>query len=156
MGIRKAEKRDIPTVSNLLLQVAAVHHNIRPDIFKPAAVKYSESELEKIFADEKTPVFVSVDSSGKVQGYAFCIINERENALLEKNKTVYIDDLCVDEACRGKHIGTELYEYVRKYAASINADSITLNVWEGNDSARAFYEKLGMKVQRTTMEKLLS
>lgn len=155
MGIRKAEKRDIPAVSNLLLQVAAVHHNIRPDIFKPAAVKYSESELEKIFADEKTPVFVSVDSSGKVQGYAFCIINERENALLEKNKTVYIDDLCVDELCRGEHIGSALYDFVKDFAGHIGAHSITLNVWEGNENAKAFYHAKGMRVQRYCMEEKL-
>ena len=65
---------------------------------------------------------------------------------------MYIDDLCVDEACRGKHIGTALYAYVKDFAKSIGADSLTLNVWEGNDSAKAFYEHLGMSVQRTTME----
>ena len=150
--IRKAENRDIPAILKLLKQVEAVHHAIRPDVFKPNAAKYSAAELEQILRDEKTPVFVYTDAEDAVQGYAFCILHMWESALLQKRKSVYIDDLCVDEACRGKHIGTALYAYVKDFAKSVGADSPTLNVWEGNDSAKAFYEHLGMSVQRTTME----
>ena len=34
-------------------------------------------------------------------------------------------------------------------------DEITLNSWEGNEAANAFYEKMGMGVQQTTMEVIL-
>ena len=150
--IRKAENKDIPALLRLLKQVAAVHHAIRPDIFKPNTVKYSAAQLEQILKDKKTPVFVYTDAKDAVQGYAFCVLYEWDDDLLQQRKSVYIDDLCVDEACRGKHIGTALYAYVKDYAKNIGANSVTLNVWEGNDSAKAFYRNLGMAVQRTTME----
>ena len=151
--IRSATKDDIPVIMNLLEQVAAIHHHMRPDIFKPAAAKYTVAELEQILSNKKTPVFVYTDAENTVRGYAFCAVKEHKNeTLLADSKSVYIDDLCVDENCRGKHIGVALYAYVKNFAKSIGANSITLNVWEGNAGAKAFYEHLGMRVQRTTME----
>ena len=75
--------------------------------------------------------------------------------LLQDIKTLYIDDICVDENARGKHVGKALYEYVRNYAQSIGCNNITLNVWDGNDAAQNFYRNMGMKVQKTTMEIVL-
>ena len=51
------------------------------------------------------PIFVTVED-GKVLGYCFCILQVRKNdPVLLDDRTLYIDDLCVDEACRGKHVG---------------------------------------------------
>jgi ribosomal protein S18 acetylase RimI-like enzyme len=149
--IRKADKNDIPQIMNLLHQVDMVHHRIRPDIFKPYTTKYNEQELEELLQDDSRPVFVYDD--GQVEGHAFCLITEtKDNKLLMDGKTLYIDDICVDEQARGKHVGKALYEYVREYACAIGCTNITLNVWEGNDPALSFYRNMGMKVQKTTME----
>ena len=149
--IRKASKEDIKRIIDLLHQVNMVHHVLRPDLFKPYTTKYSEQELELILKDNNKPIFVYDDKM--VLGYAFCQINEvRNHQLLEDNKMLYIDDICVDEGARGKHIGKALYEYVLEYAKSIGCDNITLNVWEGNNPALQFYKNMGMKVQKTTME----
>lgn len=138
----------------LLHQVNMVHHVIRPDLFKPHTTKYDEQELEVLLADESKPVFVYDD--GKVLGHAFCQVTEvKDNQLLQDVKTLYIDDICVDAASRGKHVGKALYEFVRDYAKSIGCHNITLNVWEGNDAAYNFYRNMGMKVQKTGMEMIL-
>ena len=149
--IRRATSADSHRVIDLLHQVNMVHHNIRPDLFKPHTTKYSAHELESMFDDESKPIFVYDD--GMVLGYAFCQISEiRDNQLLEDIKTLYIDDICVDENARGKHIGKSLFEHVRDYAKSIGCNNITLNVWEGNEPALRFYKNMGMFVQKTTME----
>jgi ribosomal protein S18 acetylase RimI-like enzyme len=123
-------------------------------LFKPNTTKYNELELETLLEDEWRPVFVYDDE--KVLGHAFCQITEvRDDKLLQDIKTLYIDDICVDEQARGKHVGTALYEFVHDYAKSIGCNNITLNVWEGNDPALSFYKNMGMKVQKTTMEILL-
>ena len=152
--VRKATKEDIPGIFSLLHQVNMVHHVIRPDLFKPNTTKYSEQELEALLDDDSNPVFVYDD--GKVLGHAFCQITEvKGHQLLEDAKTLYIDDICVDESARGRHVGKALYEYVRDYAKSIRCHNITLNVWEGNDAALCFYKSMGMKVQKTGMEVVL-
>jgi len=152
--IRKATKDDIQRIIALLHQVNMVHHVIRPDLFKPHTTKYNEQELETMLDDESKPIMVYYD--GEVQGYAFCQITEvKDHMLLEDIKTLYIDDICVDEKARGKHIGKALYDYVYDYARSIGCNNITLNVWDGNEPALRFYQNMGMKVQKTTMEVLL-
>lgn len=152
--IRKAEKKDIPGMIALLHQVNMVHYELRPDLFKPYTTKYNEQELESLLQDESTPIFVYDD--GGVLGYAFCQLTEvRDHGLLQDARTLYIDDICVDEQARGKHVGSALYEHVRNFAGSIGCHNITLNVWEGNDPALSFYRKMGMQVQKTTMEVVL-
>ena len=149
--IRKARKEDIKRIIELLHQVNMVHHVIRPDLFKPHTTKYNEQELETMLNDDSKPIFVFDD--GIVLGYAFCQVSVvMNNQLLEDIKTLYIDDICVDENARGKHVGKALYEYVRDYAKSIGCNNITLNVWEGNKPALRFYRSMGMQVQKTTME----
>ena len=152
--VRKADTNDIGRIIDLLRQVDMVHHEIRPDLFKPDTTKYSEQELEALLRDDSKPIFVYDD--GKVLGHAFCQITEvRDHVLLQDAKTLYIDDICVDEAARGKHVGKALYEYVREYAKSVGCYNITLNVWEGNGPALSFYRSMGMKVQKTGMEVIL-
>ena len=154
MMIRKANQEDVKRVIELLHQVNMVHHVLRPDLFKPHTTKYNEQELTSLLKDENKPIFVYVD--GIVLGYAFCQVSEvKDNQLLEDIKTLYIDDICVDENARGKHIGKALYEHVRNYAESIGCNNITLNVWDGNDPAWHFYKDMGMQVQKTTMEVVL-
>ena len=70
-------------------------------------------------------------------------------------KTLYIDDLCVDEAVRGAHVGKALYEYVIHYAKQQRCFNVTLNVWADNKNAVKFYEKIGLKVQKIGMETIL-
>ena len=69
--------------------------------------------------------------------------------------TLYIDDICVDEKARGKHIGKALFEYVKAFAKEKGCYNITLHVWECNPGAVAFYKALGMKPQFTSMEMVL-
>jgi ribosomal protein S18 acetylase RimI-like enzyme len=150
--IRRATTKDIGRIIELLHQVDMVHHVIRPDLFKPNTTKYNEQELEVLLENDSKPVFV-FDSGNDVLGHAFCLITEvRDDKLLQDIKTLYIDDICVDEKARGQHVGKALYEYVRDYAQSIGCNNITLNVWEGNDPALSFYRNMGMEVQKTTME----
>ena len=152
--IRRAQIKDIPGIIELLHQVNMVHHVLRPDLFKPYTTKYSEKELEALMGDDSKPIFVFDD--GAIVGHAFCMITEVKNdKLLQDIKTLYIDDICVDEKARGQHVGKALYEYVRDYAKAIGCNNITLNVWDGNDAASSFYRNMGMKVQKTAMEIVL-
>ena len=150
--IRKAQENDIPRIIELLHQVNMVHYEKRPDLFRPHTTKYSEPELVALLGNGNNPIFV-FDDDGLVQGYAFCQIKEvKGDILLQDIKTLYIDDICVDEKARGRHVGQTLFEFVREYAESIGCRNITLNLWEGNVPALCFYRSMGMQVQKTTME----
>ena len=155
-NVRRATNKDIERILELLVQVDMVHHNGRPDLFKGPATKYNCEELEKILAQEDTPVFVCVDENDVALGHAFCIHKQiKGDSVLTDIKTLYIDDICVDEAARGKNVGTALYEYVIDYARKSGCYNVTLNVWSCNPIAMKFYEAMGLVPQKVGMEKIL-
>ena len=153
--IRAAKEKDIPKIEDLLSQVDLVHHYGRPDIFKIGR-KYSSDQLKELLKDENRPILVSVDENDTVMGYCFCIFQQHQNdSVLTDIKTLYIDDLCVDETLRGKHIGKELYEAAVDLARENGCYNLTLNVWSCNPSAMKFYEAQGLVPQKICMEAIL-
>ena len=132
MRIRRAQERDMEGINRLLLQVCMVHHKGRPDLFKAGAKKYTDEQLKGIIFKQNTG-----------------------DNILTDIKTLYIDDLCVEEEIRGQHIGRSLYERVLEFARESDCYNVTLNVWSLNESAMKFYEKCGLKPQKVGMEKLL-
>lgn len=153
--IRFALEKDIPKMLDLLSQVCLVHHNGRPDIFK-VGTKYNENELNQLLCDNTRPILVSVDDNDNVVGYCFCIFQQHiSDNVLADIKTLYIDDLCVDENLRGKQIGKELYEAALDLAKQNGCYNLTLNVWSCNPSALRFYEKCGLVPQKIGMEIIL-
>ena len=68
MIIRRAKNEDLTGLNKLLQQVLMVHHNGRPDLFKPNAKKYTDEEIFRIIADDETPIFVAVDEEEEVLG----------------------------------------------------------------------------------------
>ena len=156
MNIRRASISDMSGINKLLNQVLMVHHNGRPDLFKANVKKYTDEELTDIIKDDSKPIFVAVDDNEEVLGYAFCVFQQHiNNNILTDIKTLYIDDLCVDEEKRGMHIGKALYDYVVEFAKTEKCYNITLNVWSCNESAMKFYEKCGLVPQKVGMEKIL-
>ena len=156
MNIRRAEEKDIEKILDLLSQVLEVHAEIRPDYFIPGTTKYSTSELIAIIHDDQRPIYVAVDETDTVMGYAFCaIMNQPARENMVQFTSLYIDDLCVDRNLRGRHIASRLFEYIKQEAKRIGCYEITLNVWEGNDSAEKFYKNAGFTPLKTTMEFIL-
>lgn len=156
MNIRRACLPDMEGINELLLQVCLVHHKGRPDLFKYGAKKYTDKELAAIIEDDKTPILVAVDENDRVLGYAFCIFQQHiNNNILTDIKTLYIDDLCVDEKIRGQHIGRQLYDAVIAFAREHKCYNVTLNVWSLNENAMKFYESCGLKPQKIGMETIL-
>lgn len=155
-SVRRAEEKDITRLLELLVQVDMVHHEGRPDLFKGPATKYNGEELQEILSNDKTPVFVCIDEEGHVWGHAFCIFKQVTNDnVMTDIKTLYIDDICVDERARGTGVGKALFEYVKSYAKESGSYNITLNVWTCNPGAMKFYENMGLLPQKIGMELIL-
>lgn len=156
MNIRRAEDKDRESVLKLLSQVLEVHAEIRPDIFISGTTKYTPENLSEMFNDDEKPIFVAVNENDNVLGYAFCAFkNQPFSNNMVPFTSLFIDDFCVDAKERGKGIGTKLFEFIKQFAKENNCYEITLNVWEGNDSAKNFYNRLGMKPKETNMEYIL-
>lgn len=156
MNIRRAEERDIPRLGELLEQVCRVHHEGRPDLFRKGGRKYGDEELRELLRDGERPILTAVDEDGRVLGYAFCVFQRhRGEGSFNDMTTLYLDDLCVDEDCRGRHVGQALYQAVLGMAREAGCYNVTLNVWTCNPGAMRFYERCGLKPQKVGMEVIL-
>ncbi len=155
MEIRFAQSKDIPSLIDLLKQVAAIHHEGRPDLFRNGAQKYSAEQLQEMLQQENMPIFVAAIDD-RVCGYAFCTYMVTANhPVMHDHKTLYVEDLCVDEKMRRRGIGSKLFREVKAYGKALQFDSMTLNVWSFNHAAMKFYQSMGMKPQKTMMEAIL-
>ena len=156
MKVRMAQEKDIERIHSLLAQVAMVHHKGRPDLFKPGKSKYTDEELKALLKDSSRPILAAVNENDWMEGYAFCIFQQyKDHNIMTDIKTLYIDDLCVDEAMRGKHIGKLLYSAALDFAREHGCYNLTLNVWSCNESAMMFYESCGLKPQKVGLEVIL-
>ncbi|MFS1663714.1 N-acetyltransferase family protein [Streptococcus sp. zg-JUN1979] len=154
MPIRRAKKEDIEAIQVLLGQILEHHHQLRPDLFEKMGSKFTSEELLDLLEDETKPVFVYEDDKGAILGHLFTAIYEAKMPKVS-HKTLFIDDLCVDQTARGQKIGEQLYQFALDLAKQENCYNITLDVWEGNDGARRFYERLGLRPQMTVLEQIL-
>ena len=152
MDIRPAAQRDIPGMLALLRQVGGIHHDIRPDIFRPDACKYDAAALAALLGNPDRPILIG-EVDGAVAGYAFCVVQEvAQDPVLCSRRELYLDDLCVEESCRGQGVATALFQRVKSLARELSCAGVTLNVWCGNESAMAFYKKQGMLPRKIMME----
>ena len=152
MEIRFAQIEDVPGIVALLRQVGQVHHRGRPDIFRAGAQKYEAEQVVSMLDKPQTPIFVAVEQQ-RVLGYCFCAVQSFKNDPVMADTTeLYIDDLCVDESCRGQHRGKNLFQEACRYGRQLGCRSVTLNVWTCNESALRFYESCGLSPRKIGME----
>lgn len=154
--IRRASEKDIPRLHVLLEQVLQIHAGVRPDIFIPGTTKYTDDELREMVRDDENPIYVAADERDVCEGYAFCQLREQPfSNNMVPFRSLFIDDLCVDEKTRGQHVGESLFAFVKEEAKRLGCYEVQLNVWEGNTAAEKFYEKMGMKTKERRMEYIL-
>ena len=154
--IRPAAERDIPKLLELLTGICRLHQQGRPDLFRQVGTKYDAEALRPLLSDPSCPILVAADEEDAVRGYVFgqYQVHQGETALNDLT-TLYIDDFCVDEACRGQGVGPRLYEAAEALAREHGCYNLTLDVWAFNESAERFYRKRGLKPQKIKMEAIL-
>ena len=151
--IRRAEPKDAPRISALLKQVLEVHAAVRPDMYRSGTQKYSEADVTDLLNDPDCVMFVETDGNDRAIGYAICFRKTvADDGIIVGRRELYIDDLCVDEAERKQGVGQRLFAHMKTYAAENGFDWITLNVWNDNVNALAFYRKMGLRERKTILE----
>ena len=154
MKIRRAKEKDIPYLNKLLFQVCDLHSKGRPDLFRQNAKKYTDKELKEKLNGTSNYIFVA-ELDKQVVAYCFCEKHNRGGNIFYDKPSLYIDDLCVDENCRGQKIGEKLFKFVQNFAKENGFYDITLNVWSLNGGATKFYQKMGLLPLKMVMEKIL-
>lgn len=131
--IRKAEKQDIPSILDLIRELAIYER-------QPDAVILSESELENAVFGEQPWVYIYVaESENKLVGMALYYYGFST----WKGRSLHLEDLIVNEKYRKRGIGKALMHQVLQIAKSENVERMSWEVLDWNEPAIEFYRSLG-------------
>jgi len=136
MNIRQGQKEDMPSVLNLIKELAAFEK-------EPDAVVVTVADLEADGFSEN-PLFYTfvAEVANEIVGVALYYYRYST----WKGKTIHLEDLIVNEKMRGTGIGSALYTEIIKQGKKENVRRIEWNVLDWNTPAIDFYEKSGAKV----------
>ncbi|XCY65766.1 GNAT family N-acetyltransferase [Streptococcus iniae] len=125
------------------------------DLFRADGGKFDAKELELLLYNPNKPIYVYTDDHDKVLGHLFLQFKVSESPVRIPRKVLYVEDLCVNAHYRGQGIGRQLMAFAKDFAREKGCYQVTLNVWNANKEAYAFYERLGFVPQQTQMERNL-
>lgn len=152
MIIRDMTLQDYDAADKLMQHLHKLHFEARPDIYVQKEHPYSVEEFEENVASDKC-ICLAAEEDGEVVG--ICFVELCDRSVMVEMPVAMMNALCVDEAHQRKGIATKLFEETTKRAKDAGAKRLDLMLWGFNESARAFYESLGMKEQRRILEQEL-
>ena len=156
LQIRRATNDDAELLARLNAPVQQLHHEARPDFYKPPAIT---PEIIAVFRehllDEQTYIFIGEVDDQPI-GYVMVLVSERQDdPYCYGMKTVIIDQLSVNPEYRSKGYGEALMHHVFDLAKSLGVKMLMLSVWSFNERAIAFYERQGFTSRSLRMETYL-
>lgn len=153
--VRPAVQSDREKIRPLQKEIAVLHHEGRPDLFRTEGRYFTDNSFAERLDMPDHYVFIA-ESAGEVIGYAFAnVVKYRGHSTYIDYDSFYIDDICVLEKCRRNGVGEALFDRCAETARSNGCYNMFLNVLAFNDGAIAFYERMGMREQMKKMELVL-
>ncbi|MBK8499786.1 MAG: GNAT family N-acetyltransferase [Flavobacteriales bacterium] len=131
--VRRAEARDVPRMLELVKELAAFER--APD----EVTVTGQHMLEAGFGDHPVWVGWVAEVEGAIQGMAVCY----ERYSTWKGRRLYLEDIIVTDAARGKRIGEKLFLECARYAVGQNYSGMLWQVLDWNVDAIRFYDRFG-------------
>jgi diamine N-acetyltransferase len=152
-AIRPAVAADREKIRPLQKEIADLHHDGRPDLFREEARYFTDEEFADRLNGDQYVSLIAEDDSGRVVGYALgWVISYRNHGTYVDHDCLYLDDICVLHDCRHRGIGRALMEACRCEAEKRGCTSLELSVWCFNRDAIAFYQYCGYAARTLRME----
>ncbi|MBI0475291.1 GNAT family N-acetyltransferase [Sphingomonas sp. MA1305] len=149
--IRPATPADVPTILALVRELAAFER-------EPDAVVATEADLaEALFGDRPAAEAVIAEDAGEPLGFALFFHNF---STWTGKRGLYLEDLYVTPAARGRGVGTGLLRHLAGIALDRGCGRFEWSVLDWNADAIAFYRAMGAvgmdewTIQRVTGEAL--
>lgn len=152
--ILPADEQDVTDIAKLSYEVGRLHDEAMPTYFVPSTMEEHLRIISEMLKS-KTEVIFKVIFEGRVCGFLCLYVPQKERKGFVNPKTGVILNMGVDEAYRGKGIGTALIGEAEKYLLQKGILALELGVYVFNESACKLYEKLGFTtIEREMFKKL--
>lgn len=154
INVHKATTSDYNALCELFDGIDAFHRDNLPHIFqKPKGAVREQEYYSGLIADEGVGLFVA-EADGKLVGFIHVIIKETPAIpIFVPRRYAIVDSIFVKPEFQNHGIGRTLMDKMQEWAITKGAVSIELNVYEFNQTAISFYEKLGYHTLSRKMSK---
>ncbi len=146
--IRPAAVGDYEAVNRVFTSELAHHAALLPDRFRMTDLVMSRQWFEDLLAQpNKSLQLALVD--GSIAGLILLIeLVSLDDPIYQPRRYLEVDEVAVLPEYRRQGIGRRLMEKAEQMAAARGISTVELHVWEANDQARAFYDRLGYRTIR--------
>jgi ribosomal protein S18 acetylase RimI-like enzyme len=153
--LRTATLADLPAVSELAEDLAALHHEAWPSLFAPASGSSRDDWhwRESVTGDDRVAFVVELE--GRVAGFVTLAAVTETHSLFQPIKFARVNSVCVAAWARGNGIGRALMQRAEAWASEQGAVDVRLVVWAFNQPALRMYEELGYELRSHTLGKIL-
>ena len=133
-SIRRAEKRDIPRLNELFIEMlCSIHHTDNH-------TGYADGALDYYFTTDNDIIYAA-EKDGDIIGF-LAIEGHHDHGM----SYAYIDDFSVTAEYRSKGIGARLLDCAEAFARAHRFPAVYLNAETFNRRALSFYEKHGYSI----------
>ncbi len=139
--IKIIETKNYSLLANLNEEIQTLHHTLQPKIFKPYNLESITNYFKSTFSNEHVTAYVAQENE-KAVGYVLLFVtNFADNPFQYSRRFVLIDQILVLKNYQEKGIGKLLLEATYSFAKKNKIDTVELNHWTLNESARKFFNK---------------
>jgi GNAT superfamily N-acetyltransferase len=145
------EVRDLdaawPELERLILDS---HQHYEPILGFGPPPNWRDEMRERLRPQPQTLILLAT-ADGHGIGYANALVKSSGNG----HDHVYIDNVYVLEAARGRGVGTAFYSRIAEWAAELDSEELRLHVWATNDPSVEFRTRRGFTAVEVSMVKRL-
>lgn len=135
---------NIRRVTTLSASLTEALERLLPQLSTSATTPSSEN-IERLLNNDNTHLFVA-EADGKIVGMLTLVVVD-----IPTGRKAWIEDVVVDEAARGLHIGAALVERAKDEAVLLGAKKLYLTSNPSRKAAHALYNKCGFEVYDTAV-----
>lgn len=123
--------------------IVTAFRNLIPQL-SPNSPLPSKSDLEELINSNSTIVFLA--EKGSIIGTLTLVFNK-----IPTGNKVWIEDVVVDNAAKGKGVGEELIKFAIDYVSSKGINQINLTSSTERIAANKLYQRLGFEKRETNV-----
>ena len=142
MEFRFADEADFEAVNRLARQVHELHVQWRPDLFRSVQYPITPEEFSALLQEQW---LLLAQKDGTVVAYAVFAMQEFDIPKLMPQKTLKLEEICVEEAYRRQGIAKALLQELMRLGKAAGCTDLRLTCDSHNAAGIAFYESLGMQ-----------
>ena len=156
ISFRRATVDDYNLLYELFDEIDTLHRDNLPHIFQKTGGPIRERDYYSgLIADENVGLFVA-EMGKNLVGFAHAIVKDTPAIpIIVPRRYAIVDSIVVKSGYQNHGIGRNLMHKMEEWATAKGATSIELNVYEFNQTAFSFYERLGYQTFSRRMRKEL-